>query len=51
MTYHHATMFPLAKDTTPYRKLTSEGVRMDSFAGNDILVVERRQSACSPSRR
>ena len=41
MTYQHAPMFPLAKDTTPYRKISSEGVRIEKFGNEDILVVER----------
>ncbi len=41
MTYHHATMFPLAKDSTPYRKLSSAGLRTEKFGGKDVLVIER----------
>ena len=41
MTYQHAPMFPLAKDPTPYRKLTSEGVSVQTFAGREVLVVSR----------
>jgi len=41
MTYQHAPMFPLAKDQTPYRKLTSEGVSVQTFAGRDVLMVSR----------
>ena len=33
-------MFPLGKDETPYRKLTSDYVSTDTFRGNEILVVE-----------
>ncbi len=33
-------LFPLAADATPYRKLSSEGVRTERFNGRDILVVE-----------
>jgi fumarate hydratase, class I len=39
--YRHVPLFPLGKDTTTYRKLTSEGVRLETFNGRDILVVER----------
>jgi fumarate hydratase class I len=41
MTYKHAPMFPLAKDATPYRKLSDKGVRVEKFNGEDVLVVER----------
>jgi fumarate hydratase, class I len=40
MTYHFSPLFPLAADPTPYRKLSSSHVRIDSFGGRDILVVE-----------
>jgi fumarate hydratase, class I len=33
-------LFPLGKDTTEYRKLTSDFVKVESFRGQDILVVE-----------
>jgi fumarate hydratase, class I len=39
--YRHIPLFPLGKDTTPYRKLTSDGVRIERFQGRDVLVVER----------
>ena len=39
--YQHHTLFPLAKDTTPYRKLTSDGVRVEKVLGKEVLVVER----------
>jgi fumarate hydratase, class I len=39
--YRHVPLFPLGKDTTTYRKLTSEGVRVEQFNGRDVLVVER----------
>src|SRR4029077_18524020 len=37
--YRHTPLFPLGKDTTPYRKLTSEGVRVETVMGNEVLVV------------
>jgi fumarate hydratase class I len=37
--YH--SLFQLGPDATPYRKLTSEGVRVEKALGRDILVVER----------
>jgi len=33
-------LFPLGADATPYRKLTSNFVSVDSFKGQDILTVE-----------
>jgi fumarate hydratase class I len=39
--YSHHELFPLAADETPYRKLTSDGVRTERLNGRDILVVER----------
>ncbi|MGA3302856.1 MAG: fumarate hydratase [Methylovirgula sp.] len=40
MTYHFASLFPLGPDTTPYRKLTSDGVRIEKFGAREMLVVE-----------
>ncbi len=40
MTTPYAPLFPLGKDETPYRKLTDQGVRVEKFDGEDILVVE-----------
>jgi fumarate hydratase class I len=37
---YHA-LFQLGPDATPYRKLTSEGVRVEHALGRDVLVVER----------
>ncbi len=39
--YKHTPLFPLGKDKTPYRKLTSAGVRIEKIMGRDMLVVER----------
>jgi len=36
----YAPLFPLGKDETPYRKLTDQGVRVEKFDGEEILVVE-----------
>ena len=35
-----AGLFPLSEDTTPYRKISSDHVSVDSFKGQDILTVE-----------
>lgn len=34
------TLFPLGKDTTQYRLLTKEHIRMKEFEGKEILMVE-----------
>jgi fumarate hydratase class I len=39
--YKHTPLFPLGKDDTTYRKLTSSGVRVEKIMGRDVLVVER----------
>ncbi len=39
--YHHTPLFPLGPDETPYRKLTSAGVRVEKIMGRDVLVIER----------
>jgi fumarate hydratase class I len=38
--YRHTPLFPLGKDTAPYRKLGG-GVRVEKAMGRDMLVVER----------
>jgi len=39
--YSHTPLFPLGKDTTPYRRITGEGVRVEVILGKEVLVVER----------
>ncbi|HLH91452.1 MAG TPA: fumarate hydratase [Xanthobacteraceae bacterium] len=39
--YRHTPLFPLGKDTTPYRKLTADGVRVEKVMGKDVVVVDR----------
>ena len=34
-------MLPLGKDETPYRKISSEGVRVEKAFGKDVVVVSR----------
>ncbi|HEX8665006.1 MAG TPA: fumarate hydratase [Beijerinckiaceae bacterium] len=34
-------LFPLGPDATPYRKLTSDGVRVESLGGREVVAVER----------
>src|SRR6187401_3396716 len=37
--YRHTPLFPLGKDTTSYRKITGEGVRVETILGKEVLVV------------
>ena len=39
--YKHTPLFPLGPDQTPYRKLTTQGVRVEKIMGRDTLVIER----------
>jgi fumarate hydratase, class I len=39
--YRHTPMFPLGPDTTPYRKLGTDGIRVEKVLGRDVLVVAR----------
>ncbi|HZL31712.1 MAG TPA: fumarate hydratase [Pseudolabrys sp.] len=39
--YHHTPLFPLGKDETAYRKISSQGVRTEKVMGQDMLVIER----------
>ncbi len=39
--YKHSPLFPLGKDTTTYRKITTDGVRVETVMGRDMLVVSR----------
>jgi len=41
MAYEHMPLFPIALDTTPYKKLTSDHVSTAEFDGNEILKVSR----------
>jgi fumarate hydratase, class I len=41
MTQAYHALFQLGPDATPYRKLTSDGVRVEQALGREILVVER----------
>src|SRR5215813_14578193 len=37
--YKHTPLFPLGKDETPYKKITSEGVRVEKVLGRDMVVI------------
>jgi len=39
--YRHTPLFPLGKDETPYRKISEEGVRVETILGRETLVVSR----------
>jgi fumarate hydratase, class I len=39
--YRHSPMFPLGPDNTPYRKLGTDGIRVEKVLGRDVLVVAR----------
>ncbi len=39
--YKHTPLFPLGKDTTPYRKIAADGLRVERVMGEDVLVVPR----------
>jgi fumarate hydratase, class I len=39
--YRHSPLFPLGADTTPYRKITSDGVRVEKVMGEEVVVVSR----------
>src|SRR6202161_3104079 len=39
--YKHSPLFPLGKDTTPYRKISSDGLRVEKVMGEEVLVVPR----------
>ena len=37
--YKHTPLFPLGPDTTTYRKITGDGVRVETILGREVLVV------------
>src|SRR3978361_1638528 len=39
--YKHTPLFLLGADTTPYKKITTDGVRVEKVLGKDMLVVSR----------
>src|ERR1700732_2030190 len=46
--YKHTPLFPLGPDTTPYKKITAEGVRVEKVLGRDMLVVARAALRARP---
>jgi fumarate hydratase class I len=39
--YRHSPLFPLGHDTTPYRKLSADGVRVERIMGEEVVVIPR----------
>src|SRR4051794_33647184 len=39
--YKHTPLFPLGKDTTTYRKISADGVRVETIMSREMLVVSR----------
>jgi fumarate hydratase, class I len=39
--YKHTPLFPAGEDTTPYRKIASDGVRVEKVMGKDVVVISR----------
>ncbi len=39
--YKHSPLFPMGKDETQYRKITSDGVRVEKALGQEVVVVAR----------
>src|ERR1044072_2555471 len=39
--YRHSPLFPLGPDTTAYRKIGSDGVRVEQAMGGEVVVVSR----------
>src|SRR5260370_25997481 len=39
--YRHSPLFPLGEDTTPYRKISSDGVRVEKIMGEEVVVISR----------
>jgi fumarate hydratase, class I len=37
--YKHTPLFPAGRDTTDYRKITSDGVRVEKIMGKDVVVI------------
>jgi len=40
-TYEHTPLFPLGADRTPYRKLGTDGVRVERAGKHEFVVIER----------
>jgi hypothetical protein len=51
MAYTHVDLFPLGEDTTPYRKLGSEGVSVEKIGDREVLSVSREARSSTIPRR
>jgi fumarate hydratase class I len=41
VSFHYHPLFPLGKDTTPYRQLSSDGVKVEKLGAHEFLMVDR----------
>jgi fumarate hydratase, class I len=41
MGFRYHPLFPSGKDTTPYRKLKADGVRVETFGPHEFLCIDR----------
>jgi fumarate hydratase class I len=41
VSFHYAPLFPLGKDTTSYRKISSDGVKVEQLGAHEFVVVAR----------
>ncbi|MBN9051776.1 MAG: fumarate hydratase [Rhizobiales bacterium] len=39
--YSHSPLFPLGKDTTPYRLITRDGIKVETVMGKEVVTVSR----------
>src|SRR5271168_5271170 len=39
--YRHTPLFPLGKDTTPYRRISADRLSVERVMGEEVLVVPR----------
>ena len=39
--YSHSPLFPLGKDTTPYRLITKDGIKVETVMGKEVVTVSR----------
>src|SRR5712672_2004053 len=46
--YRHTPLFPRGADTTPYKKITTAGVRVEKVLGRDMVVVSREALRALP---
>jgi len=49
--FEHPPLFPLTKDETPYRKISSVGVKVRKALGKEMLVVEESATQENPMKQ